>query len=55
MLFGVHRPLRENYTRYSRIMARYINLAISGKISVINALNSIDRSIETEDFQLRQR
>ena len=53
--FGVHRPLHENYTRYSRIMARYVSLAIAGKISVDEALSNIDKSIGSEEVQLNPR
>lgn len=48
MKYGVHRPMQENYTKYSKIMARYFYLAIQGKISVDKALRQVQTSIESE-------
>ena len=48
---GVHRPVQENYTKYSKIMARYFSLAIIGKISVDQALQRVQASIESEGTQ----
>jgi multiple sugar transport system substrate-binding protein len=48
---GVHRPVQENYTKYSKIMARYFNLAILGNISVDQALQRVHASIESEGTQ----
>jgi multiple sugar transport system substrate-binding protein len=48
MKYGVHRPLQENYTKYSKIMARYFYLAIKGNMSVDEALRRVDASIESE-------
>ncbi|HVN49141.1 MAG TPA: extracellular solute-binding protein [Bacteroidota bacterium] len=45
---GVHRPLHENYTKYSKIMARYFSLAIKGGMSVDEALRRAQVSIESE-------
>jgi ABC-type glycerol-3-phosphate transport system substrate-binding protein len=51
MSYGVHRPVQENYTKYSKIMARYFSLAILGKISVEQALRRVHASIESEGTQ----
>jgi ABC-type glycerol-3-phosphate transport system substrate-binding protein len=45
---GVHRPFQENYTKYSKIMARYFYLAIKGDLSVDEALRRVHASIESE-------
>ena len=45
---GVHRPLQENYTKYSKIMARYFALAIKGDIPVNEALRRVQAAIESE-------
>jgi multiple sugar transport system substrate-binding protein len=45
---GVHRPLQENYTKYSKIMARYFSLAIKGDITVNEAVRRVHASIESE-------
>ena len=45
---GVHRPVQENYTKYSKIMARYFYLAIKGNLSVDEALRRVQASIESE-------
>ena len=55
MAFGVYRPLQDNYTKYSKIMARYFYLAILGKISVEKALQKVQVSIESEGSQMRNR
>ena len=55
MKFGVHRPVQENYTKYSKIMARYFHLAILGSISVDEALDRVQNSIESEGSQLGAR
>jgi multiple sugar transport system substrate-binding protein len=52
---GVHRPVQENYTKYSKIMARYFSLAIIGKISVEQALRRVHASIESEGTQTSGR
>ncbi|MFH0990555.1 MAG: extracellular solute-binding protein [bacterium] len=51
MTFGAHRPLGENYTKYSKIMARYFSLAIMGKISVDDALRRVHTAIVSEDSE----
>ena len=48
---GVHRPIQENYTKYSKIMSRYFSLAILGKMSVDQALERVRMSIESEGTQ----
>jgi multiple sugar transport system substrate-binding protein len=55
MKFGVHRPVQENYTKYSKIMARYFHLAILGRMSVDEALDRVQNSIESEGSQLGAR
>lgn len=48
MKTGVHRPSQEEYTKDSKIMSRFFNLAIKGRITVDEALKNIDASIESE-------
>jgi len=48
---GVHRPIQENYTKYSKFMSRYFSLAILGKISVDQAMQRVHASIESEGTQ----
>jgi multiple sugar transport system substrate-binding protein len=55
MAYGVDRPMQANYTKYSKIMARYFYLAILGKISVDKALQSVHISIESEDSHMGDR
>ncbi len=55
MHHGVHRPLQENYTKYSKIMSRYFSSAILGKISVDQALQRINASLESEGSQPANR
>jgi ABC-type glycerol-3-phosphate transport system substrate-binding protein len=55
MAYGVYRPMQDNYTKYSKIMARYFYLAILGKMSVEKALQSVQASIEAEGSQTRGR
>ncbi len=55
MVYGVNRPIQDNYTKYSKIMARYFNLAIMGKISVEKALEDVHSSIEAEGIQAGKR
>ena len=55
MKYGVHRPVQENYTKYSKIMARYFHLSILGKMSVDEALDRVQNSIESEGSQLGAR
>jgi multiple sugar transport system substrate-binding protein len=51
MTFGVHRPLQENYTRYSKIMSRYFSLAIQGKITAAEAVRRVQTTLESEGGQ----
>jgi ABC-type glycerol-3-phosphate transport system substrate-binding protein len=55
MAHGVNRPMQDNYTKYSKIMARYFYLAILGKMSVDKALQSVQASIKAEGTQTRNR
>jgi ABC-type glycerol-3-phosphate transport system substrate-binding protein len=55
MKCGVHRPVQENYTKYSKIMARYFHLSILGKLSVDEALSGVQNSIQSEGSQLGVR
>jgi ABC-type glycerol-3-phosphate transport system substrate-binding protein len=55
MKFGVHRPVQENYTKYSKIMARYFHLSILGKMTVDEAIDRVQKSIESEGNQLGAR
>lgn len=52
---GVHRPVQENYTKYSKFMSRYFSLAILGKISVDQAMQRVHTSIESEGTQATDR
>jgi multiple sugar transport system substrate-binding protein len=53
MAYGVYRPMQDNYTKYSKIMARYFSLAIQGTMSVEKALESVQTSIEAEGSQTK--
>ena len=55
MAYGVHRPMQNNYTKYSKIMSRYYYLAILGKMSVEKALQNVQNSIEAEGSQTKGR
>jgi multiple sugar transport system substrate-binding protein len=48
MKTGVHRPMQEEYTKYSKIMSRYFYLAVMGTLTVDEALKSVDASIKSE-------
>ena len=48
MTTGVHRPSQEEYTKDSKIMSRYFSLAIKGKLTVDEAVKSVDANIESE-------
>lgn len=50
---GVHRPLLKNYTRISEIISRYINLALSKKMSVEQALKTAQEQIENEVYLIK--
>ena len=52
---GVHRPIQENYTKYSKFMSRYFSLAILGKISVDQAMQRVHTAIESEGTQATDR
>lgn len=51
MEHGVLRPVQENYTRYSKIMARQFSSAVAGKVSVDAALREVQRAIDIEEQQ----
>jgi len=55
MAYGVHRPMQNNYTKYSKIMSRYYYLAILGKMSVEKALQNVQNSIEAKGSQTKGR
>ena len=55
MKSAVHRPIQENYTKYSKIMSRYFSLAILGKMSVDQAMERVQASIESEGTQATDR
>lgn len=50
---GVHRPAWIEYTRISDLIAFYVKQAIENKISVEDALLSIDETIEKENIVIR--
>jgi multiple sugar transport system substrate-binding protein len=47
MLTGVHRPVQQDYTNYSKIMSHYFVRAIKNKISVSDALVSATAAIQS--------
>ncbi len=53
MKSGVHRPFSEKYTKYSDIIATYLNLAIQNKISVKDALAKAQRIINSNDVFIK--
>lgn len=50
---GVRRPFLEKYTRYSDVIAHYLNLAIKKKITVKEALNKAERIINSGDLFIK--
>ena len=48
--YGVHRPVMENYTKISEILSKYINMVLTNKISVEEALQTAQNKIENEIF-----
>lgn len=50
---GVHRPFSEKYTKYSDIIASYLNLAIQNKIGVKEALGKAQRIINSGDVFIK--
>lgn len=52
--FGILRPAHEEYTRYSKIMSYYIEQAISGKITVKEALTKATNAIQNEKNILKE-
>ncbi len=55
MRSGVHRPPKKDYTNYSKIMARYIELAMKQELPVDQALKSIDQAIQSEKLPVVER
>ncbi|MCX7984833.1 MAG: extracellular solute-binding protein [Bacteroidetes bacterium] len=49
MTYGVLRPVQENYTKYSKIMARYFSLAVAGKLSIDEAIRETQAAIDIEE------
>jgi ABC-type glycerol-3-phosphate transport system substrate-binding protein len=47
MLTGVHRPVQQDYTNYSKIMSHYFVQAIKSKISVSDALVNATAAIQS--------
>jgi len=47
MLTGVHRPVQQDYTNYSKIMSHYFVQAIKNKISVSDALIGATAAIQS--------
>ncbi|MEW6701757.1 MAG: hypothetical protein AB1298_03480, partial [Bacteroidota bacterium] len=50
---GVRRPFLEIYTRYSDVIAHYLNLAIKKKITAGEALNKAERIINSGDLFIK--
>lgn len=50
---GVRRPFLEKYTRYSDVIAHYLNLAIKKKITAGEALNKAERIINSGDLFIK--
>ncbi len=55
MRTGVHRPSQKDYTHYSKIMSHYFVLAIQNKISVGDALTSVNDAIRSEETLVVKR
>jgi multiple sugar transport system substrate-binding protein len=51
---AAHRPFNVEYTRYSKIMAYYINSAIKKRISVREALSECTRDIEADKVLVKE-
>jgi multiple sugar transport system substrate-binding protein len=48
LAYGVDRPSHEKYTKYSEILARYLSLAIRGRIRAEDALAGATKAIESD-------
>jgi multiple sugar transport system substrate-binding protein len=48
-----HRPYSENYTRYSDIIAHYLNLALKKKLSVKEALSQAEQIINSKQIFIK--
>jgi multiple sugar transport system substrate-binding protein len=53
LTWGKHRPFLENYTKLSEIMTQYFHKALTNKISVDDALNTITRQINSEKLNIK--
>lgn len=51
---GVHRPFSVEYTRYSKIMAYYINSALKMKLSVKEALSGCTKDIQADKVLVKE-
>jgi|WetSurMetagenome_2_1015567.scaffolds.fasta_scaffold15447_4 multiple sugar transport system substrate-binding protein len=51
---GVHRPSNVEYTRYSKIMAYYINSALRMKLSVKEALSECTKDIQADKVLVKE-
>jgi multiple sugar transport system substrate-binding protein len=45
---GVYRPSDKDYTKYSKIMSHYFQLAMKNRITVANALDQITKAIDSD-------
>lgn len=54
MAHGVLRPVQENYTKYSKIMARYFSLAVAGKLTIDEAIRETQNAIDIEEQRTQQ-
>lgn len=52
--YAVHRPFLGDYTRYSKIMAYYINSAIKMKLSVKDALSECTNDIQADKVLVKE-
>lgn len=51
---GIHRPSHPEYTRYSKIMSHYIELAIKKEINVENALEKMTHDIQNDKIIIKE-
>ena len=54
MKTGTHRPANVEYTKYSKILAHYVNTAIEMKMSVKQALSECTNAIQTDRVMLKE-
>ncbi|MFZ0390859.1 MAG: extracellular solute-binding protein, partial [Calditrichia bacterium] len=50
---GIHRPMMEDYTRFSDIISYYVHLAIKGEVSVDAALKEATRLINEQKYVIK--